>query len=418
MRGRGLGMAIVAGMAALVLAPSAPAAEAPYDKHTLIVKYADSASGRARLNTAAASGVVKTLGTVKGSAARLVQVKGSPKTVARRLNASRNVLYAEPNYIYRATAALPNDARFGDLYGLNNTGQAGGVPDADIDAPEGWALAGLGAWPQTGGAKIGIVDTGIHLSHEDLAGKVSDCAGIKSFGLNLIFFTILYDPTIGAGRCADDMGHGTHVAGIAAATANNRTGIAGVAFNSPLAICKALDPAGRGTLIAIANCITYLNERGAQVISMSLGGAGAITLHNAVAAATQNGSLLIAAAGNTGDGTYNYPASYAQVVSVAAVDRRDAHAAFSTANAAVEISAPGVDVLSTQIGGGYIPFSGTSMATPHVAGVAAMIATRDPAGGPAAWRAKLRASVDDLGPPGRDPRFGFGRVNLAKAVTP
>jgi thermitase len=418
MKARGLGAPVVAGLAALVLAPAAPAASAPYDAHTLIVKYADSASGRERLDTAAASGVVKTLGTVKGFAARLVKVKGNPTTVARRLNASRNVLYAEPNYIYRATAAVPNDTRFGELYGLHNTGQSAGLADADIDAPEGWEPAGLGAFPATGGAKIGIVDTGIHLNHEDLSGRVSDCAGVNSFGLSLVLFTILYDPTIGAGKCADDAGHGTHVAGIAGATANNGKGIAGVSFNSPLAICKALDPAGRGTLAAIANCITYLNERGAKIISMSLGGAGAFTLHNAVATAASKGSLLIAAAGNTGDGSYNYPASYKQVVSVAAVDRRDAHAAFSTANADVEISAAGVDVLSTQVGGGYITLSGTSMATPHVAGVAAIIAARNPSGGPDAWRARLDAAVDDLGPPGRDAQFGFGRVNLAKAVAP
>ena len=91
-------------------------------------------------------------------------------------------------------------------------------------------------------------------------------------------------------------------------------------------------------------------------------------------------------------------------------------AGFSTANAKVEIAAPGVDITSTWNDGGYETISGTSMATPHVAGVAAIIAARNPAGGPAAWRARLDASVDDLGPVGRDPQFGLGRVNLAKAV--
>ena len=104
------------------------------------------------------------------------------------------------------------------------------------------------------------------------------------------------------------------------------------------------------------------------------------------------------------------------MVSVAATDRNDARASFSNANADVEIAAAGVDVLSTKRGGGYVAFSGTSMATPHVAGVAAIIAARNPSFSGAQIRAKLQTSVDDLGAPGRDPQFGFGRVNLAKAA--
>jgi subtilisin family serine protease len=150
---------------------------------------------------------------------------------------------------------------------------------------------------------------------------------------------------------------------------------------------------------------------------MSLGTTDqSVTLRNAVAAASGS-ALLVAAAGNSGAATVEYPAGYPEVVSVGATDRRDAHAAFSTANAKVEVAAPGVDITSTWNDGGYETLSGTSMATPHVAGVAALIAGRNPGGGPAAWRAKLDASVDDLGPAGRDPQFGFGRVNLAKAVT-
>jgi len=423
--GRVLKSMIVAGLAGLALAPPALAGNAPYDKHTLIVKYADSASGRERLDTAAAAGVVKTLGTVTNFAARLVYINGDPKDVARRLNASPAVLYAEPNFIYRSTAQLPGDKSFGSLYGLNNTGQNGGLVDADIDAPEGWEAAGLSiganAWSSSGGAKVGIVDTGVQANHPELSGKVVNCAGVNSFGINLVVIQLFADPTIVAGKCVDDNGHGTHVAGTIAAKANNDTGVqgvAGVAFNSPLASCKALDSSGSGSLAAVANCITYLNQQGAKIISMSLGGAGSTTLANAVAAASSNGSLIVAAAGNSGDATLSYPAAYPQVVSVAAVDRNGAHATFSTANADVEVAAPGVDILSTWLNSGYNTISGTSMATPHAAGVAAIIAGRNPGGGPAAWRAKLDAAVDDLGPAGRDPQFGFGRVNLAKAVAP
>jgi thermitase len=270
------------------------------------------------------------------------------------------------------------------------------------------------------GAKIGIVDTGIMAGHPDLAGKVVNCAGVRSFGidvLGLITLPILADPTLADGRCADDNGHGTHVAGTAAAEANNGSGVAGVAFNSPLAICKGLDKNGGGGVAGIANCIGYLAQNGAKVISMSFGiTADSATLRSAVSAAGRT-ALLVAAAGNGGDATPNYPAAYADVVSVAATDNRDQRASFSTFNADVEIAAPGVDILSTWNDGGYRSVSGTSMATPHAAGVAAVIAGRYPAGGPSLWRTKLDAAVDDIAPAGRDPQTGFGRVNLQKAAT-
>jgi thermitase len=169
----------------------------------------------------------------------------------------------------------------------------------------------------------------------------------------------------------------------------------------------------------VANCITYLADRGAKVISMSLGGGASTTLQNAVRYATGRDALLIAAAGNDGDSTANYPAAYAEVVSVAATDARDQRASFSNANGDVEIAAPGVDVLSSYNSSNtsYSLLSGTSMATPHVSGVAAIIRTRNAGFSWTAARTKLQSSVDDKGPAGRDPQFGFGRVNLVKAAS-
>lgn len=404
----------IAGLA-LALAPGALAEQREHVAGGLIVKYEADASKQKRQRVARKAGVIERLRGVEGVRAQVVRIRGNPRAVARRLERSSAVAYAEPNFIYRTTAT-PNDPLFGDLYGLNNTGQTGGTPDADIDAPEGWDAFLLADFPPGGGAKLGIVDTGIQQNHEDLSGRVADCAGVNSFGIDLIIIFLLADPTIVNGKCNDDNGHGTHVAGTAAATADNATGVAGVAFNSPLAICKALNGRGAGTLEMVANCINWTTDQGADVISMSLGGPGSQTLQAAVRNATANGSLLVAAAGNSGDSTVSFPAGYEEVVSVAATDHNDQRASFSTFNDDVEVAAPGVDILSTWNDGAYNTISGTSMATPHASGTAALIAGANPGAGPDAWRATLDAAVDDLGPSGRDPQFGFGRLNLAKAA--
>jgi thermitase len=398
----------VAGVAACAASftLAAGASAAPYDPDTVIVKFEP--------GTPVVGNVV---GSITANDAKVLRVAGDPAAVAARLNALPNVLYAEPNYILRASA-IPNDPSFGQLYGLHNTGQTGGRADADIDAPEGWDLAGLGAFPATGGVKVGIVDTGIDQSHPELSGKVANCAATTAGLLGIIGG----DPNPQESRgCADDHDHGTHVAGTIAAKANNGVGVAGVAFNANLAICKALHgPLGTGSTAAVANCITYVHNRGAKVISMSLGGGASTTLQNAVANAWKNGaangSVLVAAAGNDGNSAVNYPAGYAQVISVAATDNRDAKASFSNTNADVEVAGPGVGVLSTVRGGTYRSLSGTSMATPHASGVAAVLWQLNAGQTAQGIRNLLTARVDDLGAAGRDTSFGFGRVNLCKAA--
>ncbi|HEX5979974.1 MAG TPA: S8 family peptidase [Thermoleophilaceae bacterium] len=400
-------MSLAAVVAALVAACAGSAHAANYDSNEVIVKYADGVSTAERAGLFDRTGVVKTLGSVRGVGAKVVKVDGDPAAVARRLNRSSLVQYAEPNFILR-TQATPNDPLYSQLYGLHNTGQTGGTNDADIDAPEGWDAAGLGAFPATGGAKIGIVDTGIDQTHPDLSGKTVNCA--DSTGGLLV-----------EGTCVDDNMHGTHVAGTISARSNNGVGVAGTTPNATFAICKALrTAAGTGLTSDVANCINWTHTRGAKVISMSLGGGDSITLRNAVVNAWKggaaNGSVLIAAAGNDGDATLNYPAAYAEVVSVAATDHNDARASFSNANSDVEIAAPGVSILSTIPGGQYARLSGTSMATPHVSGVAGVLWQRFPGDTAAGIRGRLTAAVDDKGAAGRDSSFGFGRVNLCKAA--
>jgi thermitase len=398
--------AAVATLLVLALVPSAASAQS-YDPSTVLVKFRPGTPGavqRAVLNLV--PGVGQTVGRVDGVGANVVRVSRDPAVVAARLRRNPTVLYAEPNFVM-SISATPNDPLYADEYGLHNSGQTGGTADADIDAPEGWDAAGLAAFPSTGGARVGIIDTGIDGVHPDLAGKRVGCATSFTAGT-----------TIQNGVCTDDNGHGTHVAGTISANTNNAQGVAGVAFNSPLVICKALaTPAGTGLTSDIANCLNWTSQQaGVKVISMSLGGGESATLRTAVQQAAARGVLMIAAAGNDGDATLNYPAAYPEVVSVAATDHDDQRASFSNANSDVEIAAPGDAVQSTYLGGSYTSLSGTSMATPHVSGVAALLFGRTPGATAAQVRSSLTAAVDDLGPAGRDTSFGFGRVNLCKAM--
>src|SRR3954451_4181042 len=400
-------VAACAVVASLGAAQSAAAAD--YVSDQVIVK---PRAGTSLERVLALLGVQQRVGTVDGVGAYVLTVRGNPPAVAAALSRSPMVEYAEPNFVLRATAT-PNDPLYPQMYALNNTGQGGGTPDADIDAPEGWDAKGLAAFPGSGGPRVGIVDTGVDQNHEDLRGKTVACAQSRGLGG-------LLGGSIQTGSCTDDNDHGTHVAGTITANTHNGVGIAGVAFNSPLVICKALGgPLGSGSTSDVANCINWTAQNGAKVISMSLGGGDSSTLKAGVDKAWNggNGARLVAAAGNDGDSTQNYPAAYPNVVSVAATDNRDQRASFSNANADVEIAAPGVNVLSVKRGGGYFTLSGTSMATPHVSGVAAILFGRFPTTNAAGIRTKLDAAVDDLGPAGRDTSFGFGRVNLQKAAT-
>jgi thermitase len=392
-----------AAVASMTFAASALAA--PYDADTVIVKFRPGVSSVVQRAALDVPGAGRSLGRIDGVGAYVVRTSRDPAAVARVLGRSRFVDYAEPNFIL-AKQATPNDALFPDEYGLHNTGQTGGSSDADIDAPEGWDAAGLGGFPTSGGVKVGVIDTGFDRTHPDLAGKLAGCATSYSAGVTVV-----------NGVCDDDNGHGTHVSGTIAANTNNDAGVAGVAFNSRIVSCKALaTAAGTGLTSDIANCLNWTSNQGVRVISMSLGGGESATLQTAVRNAAAKDILLIAAAGNDGDSTANYPAAYSEVMSVAATDHDDQRASFSNANADVEIAAPGVNTQSTFLGGTYIQLSGTSMATPHVSGVAAVLFGQTPGSSASAVRSKLTSTSDDLGSAGRDQSFGFGRANLCNAA--
>ncbi len=253
------------------------------------------------------------------------------------------------------------------------------------------------------GVKVAVIDTGIDLTHPDLQ------ANIKG-GYNAI------DPSKSAN---DDNGHGSHVAGIIAAV-DNTAGVIGVAPQASLYAVKALDSGGSGYWSDIIEGVQWSVSNGMQVINMSLGAKSAPgALHDAIIAAYNSGIVIVAAAGNSGPkpGSVMYPAKYAEVIAVAATDSKDAVPKFSSRGPEVEIAAPGASVYSTYKNGGYATLSGTSMASPHVAGAAALVIASGRASGANSVRTILQTTADEKGTAGRDSLYGYGLLDAQEAAT-
>lgn len=286
-----------------------------------------------------------------------------------KLKSNPNVEHAEPNYIYRINFT-PNDPFFNQLWGLNNTGQTGGVYDADIDAVEAWDV-------QRGSQNlvVAVIDTGVDYTHEDLSlnmwinqfetldGIDNDLNGYVDdiYGINSI---------TGSGNPMDDNGHGTHVSGTIGAVGNNGKGITGVSHYVKIMALKFLDSSGSGTTADAIECIQYIidmKNRGINIkfANNSWGGGGySQFLYDSINELKNNNILFLAAAGNSSsdnDSKPFYPASYniENIISVAATDHNDNLASFSNYGAtSVDVAAPGVNIFSTLPGGGYIPKNG------------------------------------------------------------
>jgi subtilisin family serine protease len=216
---------------------------------------------------------------------------------------------------------------------------------------------------------------------------------------------------------ADDNGHGTAVAGVAAARGNDGIGTAGAAWNVAILPVKTMNSSGSGSYSAIANGITYSADRGARIVNLSLGGSSSSsTLQSAVSYAWNKGCVLIAAAGNNGSSTTMYPAAYPNVIAVSATTSSDTLASFSSYGSFVDLSAPGLDITAPWIGSGYVTISGTSFSSPLTAGVAALALSRNPALSNSQINSLLTANADDIGVAGYDIYFGAGRLNAARVV--
>jgi subtilisin family serine protease len=282
--------------------------------------------------------------------------------------------------------------------------------------PNQWALRSVrapAAWDVETGRRnpvlVAVLDTGVDSTHPDLMGHV------RSGG---DFIDGDADPT-------DNHFHGTSVSGIVAATTNNRRGVAGVSWGATVLAERVLSSEGSGSMCTVAVGMVDAVDAGARVLNLSLGGPGngcPFVLDQALSYAHDHGALTVVSAGNDGakGNPVNYPAGCAGAFAVAATDRYDRAAKFSEHGPQVDISAPGVDMVTTYVSpaglAGYAYVSGTSASAPLVSGAAALLLSRHPAWTPDQVRAQLEKTSRDLGPRGRDDRFGAGLLDVGRAL--
>lgn len=365
--------------------------------------------------------------------------EGEELEVATNLRMNPNVEFAEPNYIYSiipcetGDCTAPDDLLFGAKWDLHNPGyvtdQFGNV--VAQTGQEGADIAWLEAYNYlesnggvTGTAVIGVIDTGIRATHQDLAGKV---IGGRNFCPSL--FCLI--GTINPNNWADDNGHGTHVAGIAGAHGNNGLGTPGVAYAEDikfLAVRVCGGPLGLCNAAGITNGIIWAVDNGANVLNLSLGGGAPSTAtQNALQYALDNNVLPVCASGNDGAATVSYPAAFPQCMAVGSSNWSDERSSYSNYGPEVEVVAPGGDISEDQPHSfilasyhsndtAYAYLAGTSMATPQVAGLAALLYANGMTS-TSEIRQQIRNTADDLGPDGFDNETGFGRVNVYRALT-
>lgn len=316
--------------------------------------------------------------------------------LAKQLSALPNVEMAEPNYICKAFLT-PNDPQYSSQWGLGK-----------IQSTKAWDVT-------TGEASIiiAVVDTGVDYYHEDLAGKVV-------LGRNYVDNN---------NNPLDDEGHGTHVAGIASAISNNSIGISGTDWNAKILAIKVLDSGGEGTDVNVARGIDYAASHSANIINLSLGEyTRATLLEEAVASAYSAGCIVVAAAGNDNTSEKSYPAAFDNyVIAVAATDQNDVKSDWGIIQGAhyasnygiwVDVCAPGTSILSTYPDNGYTRLNGTSMSTPFVSGLAALILSQNPSQSQATVRSRIETSCDSIEAvnPGYIGLLGHGRINCGNAL--
>ena len=369
-----------------------PGSDAKYVAGEVLVRFRRGAA-RAAMNSLHAkvgATVIRASRVVEGLQRVRLFDKTKVREAIRIYRQDPNVLYAEPNYIVRALTS-PNDPLFSSQWSLQNTGQLGGTPGADIHATQAWNLT-------TGSASVvvAVIDTGVDYTHPDLAQNIwAATTPFQAFDINGNPLTCPvgsrgFNAVYGLCDPLDDNGHGTHVSGTIGAVGNNGQGVTGINWQVQILPCKFLGSDGSGAVWAAVECLEVvksLKDSGINIIATNNSWGGNIfsqSLQDAISAQLTDGILFIAAAGNNftnNDSFPTYPADIAlpNVIAVAATDRADSLAAFSNIGShTVHLAAPGVDILSTTPNNTYSLESGTSMATPHVTGVAALLKAQNP----------------------------------------
>ena len=360
------------------------------------------------------------------------RIKGSALTERMdALRASGQFEFVEPDYIV-SIDAVPTDSALtdGTLWGLKNTGQNGGTSGVDVDAERAWGIT-------TGSddVVVGVVDTGIRYTHQDLAANMwinpgesgGDKAtnGIDDDGNGYIDDVHGINTITGSGNPMDDNNHGSHCAGTIGAQSNGGGPHVGVAWQVRLMALKFLAANGSGGIADAIECIEYAIDKRAKILSNSWGGGGfSDAMLQIIRNASASQILFVAAAGNSksnNDTTANYPSNYNvdNMVGVAAIDRAGALASFSSYGATtVHLGAPGVEIFSSTASAdnAYASYKGTSMATPHVSGVAALVAARYPSESMRALRNRLTAGAQTTASLAGKVRTG-GRVNAYSSLT-
>ncbi|MDO7905439.1 S8 family peptidase [Paenibacillus sp. JX-17] len=312
-------------------------------------------------------------------------------------NARWSPRYTEPHYLYLTNDVTKKQTKSG----------APEIPNDLLFSKYQWNLPATETnrgWNLSKGSKdviVAVVDTGVDLDHPDLKGQLLP-------GYNVI------QP---GAKPYDDVGHGTHVSGVISAIVNNGEGVAGMTWYNKVLPVKVLDSSGSGTTYSVAEGIIWAADHGAKVINLSLGNyADAQFLHDAVKYAFDRDVVLIAATGNDNTERPGYPAAYPEVFAVSATDSHMKRASFSNYGDYVDVMAPGASIASTFPGNQYAALSGTSMASPHVAALAGLIRSINPDLTNTEVMDLMRKSVIDLGTPGHDKYYGYGQIDVYKAL--
>ncbi len=387
-----------------------------YDSSRFLIQFRTSEAGSALVGSTVGGATI----TRRVSSDGWYQAKLTPgATLASAMQAysSRNdVLAAAPDFRVRLSA-VPNDPSYSSLWGMENNG-VGGTLDADIDASQAWSFG------TSSSVVVGVIDTGIDYNHVDLAANIwTNSREIAGNGIDddrngYADDTRGWNFVANNNNPMDDNGHGTHVAGTIGAVGNNGIGVAGVAWNVKLMPLKFLDATGSGMLSDAVEAIDYARANGAKIINASWGGGGfSSALQSAILRFQNAGGIFVAAAGNESANnavTASFPANYnlTNVISVAASTRTDTLASFSNYGTNVDIAAPGASILSTIPGNRYATYSGTSMATPHVAGAMALLWGQAPTLTAAQLISTVMSNTDAV----LTGSTIYGRLNVGKAA--